>query len=105
MTLPKPSASSIAIALCLLMLALVLTACSKPSTRPYVAPMPPPTVNCDRTPPPAPIPLVPDLRGAPDLAPLDAWAAQMIGLYQSEVTIRLGEHACWHDLRSKGVIR
>lgn len=62
-------------------------------------------VGCDRTPPPAQIPLVPEFRGAPDLAPSDAWKAQMIGLYQGEVTIRLGEHACLNDLRAKGVIR
>jgi hypothetical protein len=61
-------------------------------------------VNCDRTPPPAVVPFVPELKGAADIPANDAWKAQMIGLYQAEVTIRRGEHACWDALRKGRVI-
>jgi hypothetical protein len=105
MTPSKRYARSTVIALCLLSLAAALTACSKPSIRPYSAPTPPPVVNCDRTPPPALVPFVPQLRGAADIPANDAWKADMIGLYQAEVTIRLDEHACWDKLRKGGVIR
>lgn len=69
------------------------------------APTPPPAVNCDRTPPPALLPSVPPLAGADDLPALDAWIAQVIGIYQGELTIRRAEHRCMDALRSKGVIR
>ena len=51
------------------------------------------------------VPFVPELKGASDMPANDAWKAQMIGMYQTEVTIRLGEHACWNDLRKGGVIQ
>lgn len=35
----------------------------------------------------------------------DEWKAGIVGLYETEVTIRTGEHACLNDLRAKGVIR
>lgn len=35
----------------------------------------------------------------------DAWKGAILGLYEGEVTIRAGEHACMRDLRAKGVIR
>jgi len=37
---------------------------------------------------------VPELKGADDIPANDAWNTRMIGLYQVEVTICLGEHAC-----------
>jgi hypothetical protein len=51
------------------------------------------------------VPFVPELKGEADIPVNDAWKAQMIGLYQAEVTIRLSEHACWNDLRKGGVIQ
>jgi hypothetical protein len=65
----------------------------------------PPTVNCDRTPSPAVVPFVPKLNEVGDIPANDAWKAQMIGLYQAEVTIRRGEHACWNALRTGGAIQ
>lgn len=106
MTPPKGSAPSTWLRLlALLLCASALPACKTSSTRPVAAPTPPPVVVCDQTPPPAQIPPIPRLRGASDLAPSDAWIAQLIGLYQGEVTIRMGEHKCWNALRAKGLIR
>jgi len=62
-------------------------------------------VTCDQTPPPAQLPPIPPLQSLADLKDTDAWILLAIGLYQAEVTIRHGEHACLRQLRSKGVIR
>ena len=105
MTHSKRSVRSIVTALPLTWLALALTACKPLSTRPSKEPTKPPTVNCDRTPPPAVVPFVPELKGAADMPANDAWKAQMIGLYQAEVTIRREEHVCMDTLRGKGVIQ
>jgi hypothetical protein len=58
-----------------------------------------PQVNCGQYAPPAIIPPIPDLSG------MDAWAIQVMGIYQVEVTKRKAEDKCLGDLRSKGVIR
>jgi hypothetical protein len=51
------------------------------------------------------VPFLPELRGAADIPANDAWKAQMIGLYQAEVTIRREEHICMDMLREKGVLQ
>jgi len=51
------------------------------------------------------VPFVPELKGTADMPANDAWKAQMIGLYQAEVTIRREEHVCMDTLRGKGVIQ
>ena len=105
MTQSKRSARSIATVPLLTLLALALTGCKPLSTKPSTERTKPPAANCDRTPPPAVVPFVPELKGEADIPVNDAWKAQMIGLYQAEVTIRLSEHACWNDLRKGGVIQ
>jgi hypothetical protein len=105
MTPSKRSTRSIVTVLLLTLLALALTACKPLSTKPSTAPTKPLAVNCDRTPPPAAVPFVPELKGEADIPANDAWKAQMIGLYQVEVTIRRDEHVCMDTLRAKGVIQ
>jgi hypothetical protein len=63
----------------------------------------PPTVNCDCT-PSAAVSFVPELRGAADIPAKEAWMAQMIGLYQAEVTIRRVEHTCMEMRLSMGAL-
>lgn len=48
---------------------------------------------------------MPPLQSAADLALIDAWIAQTIGIYTGEVTIRRAEHACLDNLRKGRVIR
>lgn len=67
--------------------------------------MPPPKVDCDKTPPPAVLSMVPLLVTAADIPANDAWKAEAIGAYTGEVVIRQSEHACWDELRARGVIR
>lgn len=68
-------------------------------------PTPPPVVTCDHTPPAGLVPIVPELNGAPDIPANDQWKVEMIGLYQTEVTVRRSEHACMDQLRKGGVIQ
>lgn len=69
--------------------------------------MPPPTVGCDQTPPPAHLPPLPPLTTPPAqmLSAMDQWVLAAMGIYTREVTIRRGEHDCMRNLRTKGVIR
>jgi len=103
----KPSASSTAIALCLLIAALGLPGCKTSSTRPSTppTPQPPPTFNCDRTPPAPRLTRVPALLSAVDLPVVDAWIRVAISKYTALLITHEGEHACVDALRSKGVIR
>lgn len=66
---------------------------------------PPPTLNCDRTPPPPLLTHVPPLLSAADLPAVDAWIRMAISKYTALLITHQGEHACIDALRSKGVIR
>ncbi len=72
-----------------------------------IVPTPPPVVTCDQTQPAALIPPLPPAAtpAAQMLQAMDAWALQMIGIYQREVTTRQAEHTCTRKLRGAGVIR
>ncbi len=69
--------------------------------------MPPPTVTCDLTQPPAQLPPLPAITtpAAQMLPSMDSWATDAMGIYAGEVTIRQREHACMRKLRERGVIR
>lgn len=64
-------------------------------------------VSCDQTQPAAVIPRLPPITTPPEqmLQAMDAWALQMMGIYQREITTRQAEHTCMRTLRSKGVIQ
>ena len=58
----------------------------------------PPLVQCQAGP-------ASQLPPIPDLAHMDEWAIEAMGIFQSEVERRMAEHACMADLRKRGVIR
>lgn len=96
MTLLNASARSIAIVLWLWAV-FALTACGQSSTRPDSAPMPP-RVECEKSPRAQLPPL-------PELAQMDEWALQVMGIFEAEAAKDEAQRACLAKLRADGVIR
>lgn len=51
------------------------------------------------------VPPAPAFHTSADLPALSEWVVTVLGILQSEVTIRQGEHVCMDELRRQGVIR
>jgi len=89
------------------LLLLVLSACSRNSTRPAIAPPQPPEVRCAPAPADA-LPPVPDCTSIPahECMPLmDEWAIEAMGVAEKEGAKGHAARTCEGALRANGAIR